>query len=75
VSRLSSTGAAVSPASGYIAGGSGVLYSIAIDGSGNVWTADYNNSAVIKLVGAASPVVTPLAANLITPYSAPASKP
>jgi hypothetical protein len=37
-------------------------YGVAIDGSGNVWVASRNTSGPLtELVGAASPVVTPLA--------------
>jgi hypothetical protein len=48
---------------------------IAIDGSGNVWIADAGAYEVIELVGAASPVVTPMVANTISPYTHPASRP
>ncbi len=41
---------------------------IAVDGSGNVWIANDGNDYVTEFVGAASPVVTPIAANLATPY-------
>ena len=36
--------------------------SIAIDGSGNVWIVDNEDGNVTELVGAATPVVTPIAA-------------
>ena len=77
VSKLSNAGAAISPARGYTGGGFASPYGIAIDGSGNVWAANsYNGyNSVTELVGAATPVVTPLVANLITPYTTPASKP
>jgi hypothetical protein len=45
----------------------------AIDGSGNIWVAGGNQ--VTEFVGAAAPVVTPIAANLSSPYLAPASRP
>jgi len=72
-------------------------FSLAIDGSGNVWvfvpTFNYFDSpvlgyhappdygvyeqgnAIIEVVGAATPVVTPIVANLMPPYGTPASKP
>ena len=76
VSRFSSTGTAISPPStGYKGGGFSAPYAIALDGSGDVWTANYNGNSITELIGAATPVVTPLAANLITPYTTPASKP
>lgn len=37
---------------------------VAIDGSGNVWTANAGDNTLTEFVGLASPVVTPLAANL-----------
>ena len=49
---------------------------IAIDCSGNVWTTNAGTvGSLTELIGAATPVVTPLVANLITPYSSPASRP
>jgi hypothetical protein len=65
VSAFSSSGTALSPSTGY----SGALNSpqwLALDGSGNVWTA--GPGYVNELVGAAAPVVTPIAANLVSPY-------
>ena len=76
VSRFSSTGTAISPPStGYKGGGFSAPNAIALDGSGDVWTSNYNGNSITELIGAATPVVTPLAANLITPYTTPASKP
>jgi len=46
----------------------------AIDGSGNVWVA-CSNGTLMEYVGAATPVVTPIVANLLTPYTHPASTP
>ncbi len=79
VAELSSTGTAISPSGGYTGGGfSNPPYGIAVDGSGDVWTANFDNNnsgSLTEFIGAATPVVTPIAANLHTPYSAPASKP
>jgi hypothetical protein len=75
VSEFNGSGAAVSGSSGFTGGGLNAPTGIAIDGSGNAWTANYNTNSVTEFIGAATPVVTPIAANLITPYSAPASKP
>ncbi len=33
---------------------------IAIDPSGNVWTANYNGSKIVEMVGLAAPTWTPL---------------
>jgi streptogramin lyase len=72
VIELSLNGAILSGSSGF--NGFNAPVGIAIDGSGNVWVTNSNNSA-IELVGAATPVVTPLVANMMTPYNVPASKP
>jgi len=48
---------------------------IAIDPSGNVWVTNNTNSVVTEFIGAATPVVTPIVANLLSPYGTPASKP
>ena len=48
---------------------------IAVDLSGNVWVANSGNNTVSELVGLGTPVVTPLQAALIAPYSAPAIQP
>ncbi len=49
--------------------------SIAVDGAGNIWFSDGDTDTVTEFLGVATPVVTPLAANLQAPYNAPASKP
>jgi streptogramin lyase len=76
-----SAGTAISPAStaynsngGYTGtyyNGTGTLSqpaNIAIDGAGDVWISNYGNNSLTEMVGAGAPVVTPLAANLVTPY-------
>jgi len=69
VSEFSSSGSLSPNGLGTAAYGvAGSSYGIAIDGSGNVWTADQANNILIELVGAATPVVTPIAANLMSPY-------
>ena len=69
LSEFTSTGVAVSPATGYQAG-LNLSLSLAIDGSGNVWTTNSYLNTVTEFVGAASPVVTPIVANLLFPYGA-----
>ena len=69
LSEFTSTGVAVSSATGYQAG-LNLSLSLAIDGSGNVWTTNSNLNTVTEFVGAASPVVTPIVANLLYPYGA-----
>jgi sugar lactone lactonase YvrE len=48
---------------------------LAVDGSGDVWEGNYSSNAVTEFIGIATPVVTPIVANLISPYTTPASKP
>jgi streptogramin lyase len=69
ISEFNSAGTALSPSTGYQAG-LNLTLSIAIDGSGNVWTTNASLNTVTEFVGAASPVVTPIVANLLTPYGA-----
>ncbi len=91
VFELSSAGSLLSPSTGYgynvqpnyISYGPDQVVGVAVDPSGNVWIANsggQNEGAnaspgATEFVGLAVPVVTPLVANLISPYSAPASKP
>jgi hypothetical protein len=75
VSKLSGAGSAISPSTGYTGGAMNYPVAVAIDGSGDVWVANASNDSFTELIGAATPVVTPIVANLISPYSAPASKP
>ncbi len=62
VATLANSGSALSPASGYNGGGLDSPTGLAIDGSGNVWVSNAGDSSLTEFVGAASPVVTPLAA-------------
>ncbi len=49
--------------------------SIAVDSTGSVWVSNGLAFTVTQFIGAATPVVTPLAANLHAPYNNPASRP
>lgn len=77
--ELATDGAAVSPRSpstGYLVPGlSGGANTVAVDGAGNVWVPNSAGASITELIGIASPVVTPLAASITAPYTAPASKP
>jgi len=64
VSEFNSNGVAISGSNGYQSSGLNSPAGIAIDGSGDVWVA--NAGAVTEFVGAATPLVTPVAANLMT---------
>jgi secreted PhoX family phosphatase len=62
VSELDTTGAPLSPSTGFASTSLSTPDGIAVDGSGNVWVTNQNNGVVTEFVGAATPVVTPLAA-------------
>jgi hypothetical protein len=62
LSHLSNTGAAISPANGYISNGATAEVGIAIDASGNVWTTDNYVDSLFEYIGVASPAVAPLQA-------------
>jgi len=61
VTELSGSGIILSGTNGYTGPGMDVPHSIAIDGSGDVWIPNSVNSSISELIGAAAPVVTPLA--------------
>ena len=68
--RVSIPAAAISGSNGYQSPGEGGDFSpyfVAIDGSGNVWVANADGN-LAEFVGAAVPVVTPVVANLLSPY-------
>lgn len=58
ISRFSNSGVPISPSTGYNLG-SHTLNAIAVDGSGSVWVT--TDAAVAVFIGAATPVVTPIA--------------
>ncbi len=59
ITELDSTGAALSPASGFTESGGNLGFAIAIDGAGDVWVLGSSDSAS-EFVGIAAPVATPL---------------
>jgi sugar lactone lactonase YvrE len=69
ISEFNSSGTAISPSTGYQAG-LNISLRIAVDGSGNVWVTNATLNTVTEFVGAGSPVVTPIVANLLAPYGA-----
>ena len=71
ISELAANGAAISPSKGYL-GGLNTPISIAVSLSGNVWVTNSGNNTITEFIGAATPVVTPVVANLLTPYGATA---
>jgi streptogramin lyase len=75
ISEFNSSGAAISGVNGYTGTLTGLNalaepYFLAIDGSGNIWVTNFGYETVTEFVGIAAPVVTPIAANLQSPYSA-----
>jgi streptogramin lyase len=74
ITELNSSGTAISGVNGYQGSLTGLngLYSpfaLAIDGSGNIWVTNGATSTITEFVGAASPVVTPVVANLQGSYA------
>jgi hypothetical protein len=67
ISEFNSSGIAISPSTGYQAG-LNISLRVAVDGSGNVWVPNATLNTVTEFVGAGSPVVTPIVANLLNPY-------
>jgi streptogramin lyase len=61
VYELNNSGTNLSTTTGYISVPTAEPDGIAIDGSGNVWYDSYDSDVLYELVGAAAPVVTPLA--------------
>jgi hypothetical protein len=59
VAHVSNSGAILSGPTGFT--GAVGTYGLAVDGSGNVWNLGFS---VYELVGAATPVVTPIAAGV-----------
>jgi len=61
LANLANSGTALSPGAGYNGGGLNTPTGMAIDSSGNVWVTNTGDSSLTEFVGAAAPVVTPLA--------------
>lgn len=60
ISRLTSQGVPLSPATGYISSGATAGVGITIDPSGNVWTSDNYVNSVFEYIGAGAPTTVPL---------------
>jgi hypothetical protein len=58
----------LSPADGFGSGAISGAYSVAIDGSGNVWVAD-GGSTIIQFVGAAAPTKNPIVTAVTTGFT------
>jgi streptogramin lyase len=64
VSELNNDGSLVKTSAFYSDPSLNGTYSIAIDGSGNVWVANFTGNTLTEFVGLAAPVVTPIAAGV-----------
>jgi hypothetical protein len=69
VVEFSNSGSVLSGANAYAGGGGDNPFSVAVDGSGNVWAVYLNGTPVgstyvVQYIGAATPVITPIAAGL-----------
>jgi streptogramin lyase len=62
--ELSPSGSLLSSAIGYTNHYIAFPTDVAVDGSGNVWIADSEYNGVAEIIGAATPVVTPLSAGV-----------
>lgn len=61
LANLANNGTPLSPNAGYSGGGLSSPTGLAIDSSGNIWVTNAGDSSLTEFVGAAAPVVTPLA--------------
>ena len=61
VSAIAPHGVGISPGTGFQHAGLAVPAGITLDGSGNVWVANTTAPTLTEIVGAATPVVTPMA--------------
>jgi hypothetical protein len=61
LANLANNGTPLSPSAGYSGGGLSTPTGLAIDSSGSVWVTNTGDSSLTEFVGAAAPVVTPLA--------------
>jgi streptogramin lyase len=64
LSGISSTDVQISGPGGYPNGTLNKPVGVAIDGSGDIWIANDGNNTVSEMIGAATPVVTPIVAGL-----------
>jgi hypothetical protein len=69
ISEFDASGNPVTGSDGFEGGLDGAD-SIAIDATGNVWVSNDLNGAIVEFIGLATPVVTPIVANLQAPYGA-----
>jgi len=61
VREISSTGVNLSTTAGFTPSSTAQPQGLAIDGSGDVWYDTYNDSTLREMIGAATPVATPIA--------------
>jgi hypothetical protein len=77
ISEFNSSGTAITGSNGYESSVAGPPLYIAVDGSGNVWVTTpvtvtggtlTKANSIVEFIGVAAPTVTPMVANLQTPY-------
>lgn len=73
ISEFNPSGSPVSGSKGYRSSALTLPAGIAIDGSGDLWVSNVGTSTnpgnnIVEFIGAAAPVVTPIVANLRSPY-------
>jgi hypothetical protein len=62
ITEVSNSGAILSGANGYTISSTGGSNDVAVDGSGDVWATSF--PSVVEIIGAATPVITPIVAGL-----------
>lgn len=76
IHELTPSGKSVVPTGYYganpVYSGSSTCAGVAVDSAGNVWVPNLTQSSVTEFVGVAVPVVTPIVANLLSPYGSSA---
>jgi len=70
LSEFTASGSPISGSGGYTTINLSAPVDLAIDGSGNVWVTESGNVSITQFVGVATPLVTPMVANLLSPYGA-----
>lgn len=72
ITELNPAGSQITGSNGYIGGALSEPADIAVDGSGNIWIGNVGTNSITEFIGLAAPVVTPLGANLTSPYGSKA---
>jgi streptogramin lyase len=68
ITEFNSSGSPVTGSNGYVSSGTNDMDADAIDLSGDLWVTNGQGNSITEFVGIATPVVTPVVANLMSPY-------